>query len=166
MVGSRKPKCPYRFSQSYGSRPWNWNAFVFPHWACLDLQAFGYLWQSAHCFISFASLPCVCPKLLPGLAPIEAAVPAHWPSWAFLQGDTNKGSEGREARARAERKEGLQACWAVSCWCVSWEVQPQFGAAAALAGTMCLNLELCVPMSASTSSGCTESRGLFWIVKY
>lgn len=131
-------------------------AFVFPHWACLDLQAFGYLWQSAHCFISFASLPCVCPKLLPGLAPIEAAVPARWPSWAFLQGDTNKGSEGREARARAERKEGLQACWAVSCWCVSWEVQPQFGAAAALAGTV-------FELGALRANECFHILRLHWI---
>lgn len=96
-------------------------AFVFPHWACLDLQAFGYLWQSAHCFISFTFLPWVFPKWLPGLAPIGAAVHACWPCWAFLQEGKNKGIEGSQARARAEMKEGLQACWAVSCW---WELQP------------------------------------------
>lgn len=123
MAGSRKLKCPYRFLQSYGSCPWNClGAFVFPDWACLDLQAFGYLWQSAHCFISFTFMPWVCPKLSPGLAPLPA--PACWPSWAFLQEGKNKGSKGRKARARAERKKDLQACWAVSCWCFSWVTAP------------------------------------------
>lgn len=141
------------------------DAFVFPHWACLDLQAFGYLWQFSHSSISFTFLPWVCPKLSPRLAPIEAAVPACWTSQVFLRGGKNKESKGRKARARTERKEGLQACWAVSCWYFSWELQPKFGPEAALAGAMCLHFELCMPMSTSTCfSGCTESQGLFWIV--
>lgn len=91
-------------------------AFVFPHWACLDLQAFGCLWQSAHCFISFTFLPWVCPKLLPGLAPIEAAVPACWPSWVFPQEGKNKGREGK--RRPGQRRKGRRVFRPADQWVV------------------------------------------------
>lgn len=65
-----------------------------------------------------------------------------------------KRGEGGQGEGRKE--ECLQACWAVSCWYVSWELEPQFGWEAALAGAMCLNFELCLSLSPSTCSGCAK----------
>lgn len=98
-------------------------AFVFPHCATFrHLDIFGSLPIASSLLplcLEFVQNYCLSWHLLK-----QQFIEACWPSRAFFQGDKNKGSKGREARARAERKEGCQACWAVSCWCVSWVTAP------------------------------------------
>lgn len=114
--------------------------FVFPHWACLNLQAFGYLWQSAHCFISFTSLCWVCPNYRLGWRLLKQQFLRVDPPEHFFKKEEIREVRRREGQGKGRKEEGFSGLlsnellmfqlrvtapvWTSSspCWCNVFEL--------------------------------------------
>lgn len=75
-------------------------AFVFPHWASLDLQASGYLWQSAHCFLRLFYLSTL------SLSKIISWTGTYWNSSSCMLTLLSVSSRRKKYRKRGEGDQG------------------------------------------------------------